>query len=336
MKLLFASFFLFLLSIILTGCVRFYSLRKAILDIPNERSSHFTPTPRGGGTAIVSTFFIGILGLLWQGLIASNLAIALLGGGFIVAAIGYRDDLKPVPARWRALSHLLAASWAVYWLGGFPQLNLGYGEIHLGWLGSILAVFGIIWLINLYNFMDGIDGIAGSEAAFVSLISGVALLLLGQIGLAALCFFLLAASLGFLSWNWPPAKIFLGDVGSGFLGFIFGVLIIVTAKQPLLPLLFWLTLLSCFIFDATFTLLHRLYRKQAFYLAHRDHIYQRLLQQGWSHKKVTLSLLLINLIILLPIAYLILILPKWSLLFFILLSISFGSAWFLLIKKIRA
>jgi Fuc2NAc and GlcNAc transferase len=305
-----------------------------MLDIPNERSSHKIPTPRNGGIAIAIAFLLGMLWLAMNHIISLRLALALLNGGIFVAGIGYLDDRKPVSAKSRSIVHFIAAAIALYFLGGFPSLIVGSWQINLGWFGFILAAIGIVWLINLYNFMDGIDGLAGSEAIFVSLTMGILLWTHGVHGIAWLCFFLVASVAGFLFWNWPPAKLFLGDVGSGLLGFIFAVLALATAKQNILPLLIWLTLLSVFIFDTTFTLMHRLWRGERWYVAHRDHIYQRLVHEyGFSHKKVTVGIVLFNCIILLPIAVWMIYQPVISPLLFLLLAIVFGRICFRLAKQ---
>ncbi len=324
---------IFILSFALTGLIRFYLVRKAILDVPNERSSHAVPTPRGGGIAIAVSFFLAVGWLAYQNTIDAGLAKALLGGGVIVAAAGYWDDLKSIPASVRITLHLLAAIWALYFLGGFPVLELGVWKLHLGWMGSLFAVIGIVWFINLYNFMDGIDGLAGSEAFFVSVVAGIALFLMGAAGMALLCFLLAAAVLGFLIWNWPPAKIFMGDIASGLLGYIFGVLTIATANQHQLPILFWLTLLAVFILDTKFTLLRRVLRGERWYAAHRQHVYQRLARQSASHVKVTAGVIAINLAVLAPLVYVMSLFPVFApWLFLSLVSIGF-MVWLWVVRK---
>jgi Fuc2NAc and GlcNAc transferase len=296
----FGFFGLFGLSILTVFLVRWYSLHHAILDMPNERSSHTLPTPRGGGLGLVLSFYVGLILLFHFGLLQENIGLALLGG-FIIVIIGWMDDIYSLPARWRAPFHFIAALWALYWLQGFPSLNMGMTLLHLSWFGFFLATLGIVWSINLYNFMDGIDGLAGSEAIFVSLSAGILLFLVGS-HLALICFLLLPATLGFLIWNWPPAKIFMGDVGSGFLGFIFAVLAIASENQHALPIIIWIILLAVFIFDATFTLISRIKRRQPLYMAHRDHAYQRITHKGYRHQTVVIFILLFNIFILLPIA----------------------------------
>ncbi len=286
----------FFLSYILTGVTRKLALKNNILDIPNSRSSHTVPTPRGGGLAFVVVFLVGISLLFCLGILELRVFLALLGGGCLIAAVGWLDDRRGLSALVRLCFHFVAAIWAVSWLEGVPNLSLGFTELESSWWGSVLAVVGMVWLINLYNFMDGIDGIAGTEAVTVSAIAAI-LLWSHASNLAIPCLLLAAAVLGFLIWNWPPAKIFMGDVGSGFLGFVFAVLAIWSENSGAVPLLIWLLLLGVFIVDATVTLIKRMARGEKLYEAHRSHVYQLAVQAGYSHKQVTLTVLLINIML---------------------------------------
>ena len=151
--------------------------------------------------------------------------------------------------------------------------------------------------------MDGIDGLAGSEGIFIALASGMALGWLGSYHVAIIAWLLAASISGFTLWNWPPAKIFLGDVGSGYLGFIFAVFGLYTVNKNFLPITFWCIILAVFLWDATFTLIYRMLQGKKWYSAHREHAYQHVVSLGASHKKTTLSILIINFCILLPIAF---------------------------------
>ncbi len=290
-----------LASVVLTGLVRRFSLAHSILDIPNQRSSHSTATPRGGGLAVVVSASLGCLGLAAFGLISSRLLIALLVGGSAVAAVGFVDDRRAVPAGVRLLIHIGAASFAVAWLGGLPVLRIGSHLVPLGWAGAALAVLSIVWTLNLFNFMDGIDGIAASEAVFVAG-AGALLTLLhpdpaGGAGAAAV---FCAAAAGFLVWNWPPAKIFMGDVGSGYLGFFLAVTALAEARNRPADLWVWLILGGVFFVDATVTLVRRFIRGEQVHEAHRSHAYQRLARRWGSHRPVTLAAVFTNLVWLLP------------------------------------
>lgn len=274
-----------ILSIVLTGVVRYYSLRNEIIDIPNERSSHKVPTPSGGGLAFVVLFLLLIPWLP----VERNVLIALVGGGALVAAIGWIDDRVSLSAALRAGVHVVAAVWALAWLGGLPALELGFTSLHLGWVGWPLGVFAIVWLINLYNFMDGIDGLAGGQAVVASLAGGALLFAGGFPAFGELVWTLAAVVLGFLVWNWAPAKIFMGDVASAFLGYVFAVLAISSEAVGGPPILLWVLLLGVFIVDATATLIRRILQGEPLFEAHRSHAYQLATQMGHSHARVSAS-----------------------------------------------
>ena len=290
-------------SALITGFIRSYALRSGLIDTPNPRSSHDRPTPRGGGLSIVITF-IALLVLLY--LITDmpkQVFYALLSGGTVIGGVGLLDDRRHIPAAYRILVHFAAASIAVYMIGGLPPLQIGAHSIDLGWSGHILSVVFLVWLTNLFNFMDGIDGIATIEAIFIAsaafIISDAEprhYLMLLEAGLAASC-------VGFLFWNWPPAKIFLGDVGSGFLGVILGTLAIISANLNDLPIWTWLILAGVFIADATVTVVRRMINGEKWYTAHRSHAYQRAARRLQSHKQVTVLVSAINVGWLLPLAW---------------------------------
>lgn len=300
----------FVLSLLLTGGVRRYA-RRALLDLPNERSSHSRPTPRGGGLAIVASFLIGMLALNWMEVVPSALTWALIGGGVLVAGIGWLDDHRHVSPMWRIAVHVVAAAWALYCLHGLPQLQVGMTALSLGWAGTALAMLALVWLTNLYNFMDGIDGLAAGEALTVALVAAGLLWWGGSPDLALAAALLAAASGGFLWWNWSPAKIFMGDVGSGFLGYCFAVLMLASEKAGTIPTTVWLILLAVFILDATYTLIGRISRGESWYTAHRKHAYQRLTQAGFPHARVTAGVMFVNLLLLAPVAWLVVHRPTW-------------------------
>jgi Fuc2NAc and GlcNAc transferase len=277
----------FLASAALAGLLRRYALAHALLDIPNERSSHSVPTPRGGGLAIAVVVLVGLVILGRAHVLVPRTVIGLVGGGLLVAVIGWLDDRHEVRPALRITAHVAAAAWTVAWLGGMPSLTITPGAAHLGAGGTALAMLGIVWLINLYNFMDGIDGLAATEAFTVSA-AGALLLADSSSPLALVALLVAAAAAGFLLWNWPPARLFMGDVGSGFLGYIFGGMALASENGGTLPALLWLVLLGPFFVDATVTLLRRMLRGERWYAAHRAHAYQRAVQAGWSHRRVTI------------------------------------------------
>jgi Fuc2NAc and GlcNAc transferase len=282
-------------SAALTGLLR-ATVAREMLDHPNERSSHSRSVPRGGGAAIVLvTLAVVVWGLL-EGRIPERQGIALLGGGASIALLGWLDDRSSLSARLRLVVQVLAAAWTVAWLGGFAELDLGARHARLGTLGSVLAVLAIVWATNLFNFMDGIDGLAGSEALLLGgfgawFLAGTAASPLA--GVAAAC---AGGALGFLLWNWHPARIFMGDVGSAFLGYLFASLAIAGERAGGPPALIWVLLAGVFVFDATVTLLRRL-RRGYWSEAHRTHAYQRAVQAGWSHARVSGAVVMLNITI---------------------------------------
>jgi Fuc2NAc and GlcNAc transferase len=296
----------------LTGMVRGRMLARGRLDMPNERSSHAVPTPRGGGLAIAAVVLGGMTLAAFRGWLPLDVTMALVGGGLLIAAIGWLDDWFNLNAWPRLLVHAIAAVWALAWLGGMPRLQVGAGTVGLGLFGSVLAVLGIVWATNFYNFMDGIDGIAGVQAVAAGIAGGVLLMLAGAPDLAGAAVLVGAASAGFLVWNWAPARIFMGDVGSGLLGFLFAVLAVASENRGAVPLLAWTLLLGVFVVDATLTLLRRALEGEPVFAAHRKHAYQRAVQAGMSHARVSTLVLVLN-VALAPLALLALRLPDYLL-----------------------
>ncbi len=292
----------FVITFALSGLLLRYAQALNLIDMPNQRSSHSIPKARGGGIAIALTFFMALLYLNTVGLLEFNFFIAALGAGAVVALSGFVDDFIDVSVRWRLLSHFSAAIWALYWLGGLPPLLVFGFTFDLGVIGHVLTAVYIVWLLNLYNFMDGIDGLASIEAICVCAGGALLYVLLGEPTLALVPVLLAAAVAGFLCWNFPPARIFMGDAGSGFLGLILAVLSLQAAWFKAELLWSWVILLGVFVVDATFTLLRRLVRGDKVYEAHRSHAYQYASRRFAGHRPVTLAVMLINLFWLLPIA----------------------------------
>lgn len=270
----------------LTGLVRRVAIARSVLDLPNERSLHRVPTPRAGGLAIA----IVVLGVtLWLGVRAElpwRTVIGLIGGSTLVAAVGWVDDLRSLPNSVRAIAQVTAAAWFLAWTGGLDTLRVGNDPVSVGAVGTTLALVGLVWSINLYNFMDGIDGIAGGQAVVAA---GFAAVLLAEVmpGLSLLSATIGGASLGFLVWNWSPARIFMGDVGSGLLGFLFAALALLSERGGGPPLISWVLFGGVFIFDATVTLVRRMATGERWYAAHKSHAYQRAVRSGWSHAQVS-------------------------------------------------
>ncbi|CFQ40598.1 polyprenol phosphate:N-acetyl-hexosamine 1-phosphate transferase [Yersinia frederiksenii] len=292
----------------LTYLLRVYALKNNIIDTPNSRSSHVIPTPRGGGVAIVVSFLIGIMLFYFQGYLALLPTVGLIISGGVIALVGFWDDHGHIAARWRLLAHFSAAAFLLFCLGGFPALTISGYTIDLGLFGSVFGLLFLVWMLNLYNFMDGIDGLASAEAVIACIGAIVIYLISGNhIELDSyLVLWLLASTvLGFLLWNFPPAKIFMGDAGSGFLGLIIGSLAISAGWIETKFFFCWLILLGLFIVDATWTLVRRVLGGFKVYEAHRSHGYQIASRKFKRHLPVTLLAIAINVVWLFPIALLV-------------------------------
>ena len=274
-----------LAGVITTGVVTYFLRKKSILDHPNERSSHSIPTPRGGGW--------GILLVLVPGWGALGVTPALLVGLVGLAGVSWLDDRRGLPPLPRLLVQVAAV--------GLGLWALGDRLVFQGWLPDsldhVLAALCWLWFINVFNFMDGIDGIAGSEAASVAIglaltaaVAGAAPVLIGP------ALVLAGAALGFLAWNWQPARVFMGDIGSVPVGFALGWLLLSAAATGL-----WLAALLLplyFLADATLTLVRRLAAGQRVWQAHREHFYQKAVQNGCSHAQVVRAVLVTNSVLL--------------------------------------
>jgi UDP-N-acetylmuramyl pentapeptide phosphotransferase/UDP-N-acetylglucosamine-1-phosphate transferase len=291
------NFILLVISIIVLGYVSYlltflimrYAVRKKMTVIPNERSLHDIPTPKGGGIAIVLTWYTGITILFLSGIIERSLYFALLSG-VMLAIVSLIDDIKGLRPIIRLIIHFLTATLAFYFLEGLRPLVIPGFNINYNFLTYPLAIIGMVWFINLFNFMDGVDGFASVE---VITISAVLFVMSWNI----ITILLIVCVTGFLCWNWPKAKIFMGDVGSTQLGFILVVLGVYFHNTFEFSILNWIMLTSPFWFDATLTLFRRWRNKENLSEAHRKHVYQRVVQAGFSHEKVNIFLILINLFI---------------------------------------
>lgn len=269
-----------------TGWYLRWALRHQVLDQPNERSSHHIPTPRGGGVGIVFAMLLNLGFWVWDGHVLNQTLAALGLGTVALATISWIDDLIGLPALTRLAVQTGTAAVVVFAWGTASDSTLPMTAT-----GAVLAFFLIAWIVthlNFYNFMDGIDGIAATQAAFVGLAWMIAgwwrdshiLTFLGC-GLSASC-------LAFLCFNWPPARIFMGDVGSASLGFLAGTMPLLANDMALVDSLVFAGLVSGpFLMDATLTLILRASRRENLLNAHRTHQYQRLVASGLSHQSVT-------------------------------------------------
>ncbi|MDR2264678.1 MAG: glycosyltransferase family 4 protein [Enterobacter asburiae] len=302
-------FFAFFISCALTWGLRLYAIKNNVIDQPNQRSSHSVPTPRGGGVAIVLTLLAALVWLVLTNHLSHETFLGFFIPGLLIAVIGFLDDHGHIAARWRLLMHFLAAAIGLYFLGTFPDIDMFGYAVSLSWFGMLLGIIYLVWMLNLYNFMDGINGLASSQAITFSL-SSVAIIALSQgsgfpDALTMIALALAGAAAGFIVWNFPVARIFMGDAGSGFLGITIGLMILYFAKIDSHVLIAELCLLGIFIVDATTTLLRRLLAGKKVYEAHASHCYQILARKYKSHVPVTLAAIAINFLWLFPIAYLI-------------------------------
>ncbi len=290
----------FFLSCCMTKLFRDYAIQHDIVDTPNERSSHTIPVPRGGGVVFVVVF----LTLLW--FVPSTLDhLALLmvfSAGFLVALVGFLDDKYTLPFYWRLVAQFFSVAMVLYGLGGAPVIELGIYVLNANWMLDVFAALALMWLLNAYNFMDGIDGLAAMEAIFVCLGAVVLYYCCGFLNLIVLPLLLGSVVGGFLYWNVPTARIFMGDVGSGFLGLMLGVLALQSALLKPVLLWSWLIFLSVFVVDATMTLLHRWLRGEKIHQAHCSHAYQKAARVFKNHMGVTLGVLVLNILWLWPFA----------------------------------
>jgi UDP-N-acetylmuramyl pentapeptide phosphotransferase/UDP-N-acetylglucosamine-1-phosphate transferase len=261
----------------------------SVLDHPNERSLHARPTPRTGGIGIVAGLAAGALIAASGAQLDASLTWALLCAG-AVAAVSFFDDLRPISPAPRLAVHLGAALVLVA-AGVSPGTVEVPGMVWVwpAWLAGGISVLATVWMTNLYNFMDGMDGLAGGMA-----VAGFGTLAaLGLVGgrddYALACAIVAAAAAGFLPFNFPPARIFMGDVGSSTLGFLAAAFALWGSREGLFPLWVAVLVFSPFVVDATVTLLRRALAGERVWQAHRSHYYQRLVRLGWGHRKTVLA-----------------------------------------------
>lgn len=298
-------------GLMLTGVIRVYAVRREVLDIPGERSSHTVPTPRGGGLSFVLLLPVILLLLPVEGPVG---VLWTLGGCTLaLAAVGWIDDHRPLTARFRFFAQSLIALAGLLALPQLPSLPLFNYQLSLSTFLLPLLLLALVWLTNLYNFMDGINGLAALEAIFVLLAGALLLVWQGETQwplLVLLC----APLLGFLYWNFPVARIFMGDVCSAPLGLLLALLAVWLAAESAVNLWCWLILLSVFIVDASWTLAVRMLTGQRWSQPHRSHCYQIFSRRWNSHARVVVAAMSLNVGWLLPWAMAALRFPQWAVL----------------------
>lgn len=291
-----------------------FAVRHGIIAKRNARTLHEQPVPRGGGAVLAVVFVLGTLALWLLGDISAPLALALAVGGAAAATIGFVDDVRELPALPKLGLHLCLSLWlfAVMYDAFLSGVLHGRSPIIAASFVAIL-LFVPLWLINLYNFIDGIDGLAGSAALLSCVGAAVVLWLRGGASPFVLLFLLLAVcSLGFLMFNLPPARVFMGDAGSIFLGYTTAVLAVATVVSQRMSIWTWIALLGYFVADTTTTTLLRIFLVSRWYGVHRSHAYQNLARIWKSHAKVTYGIVAYQIVWALPLAVWSSLQPRWA------------------------
>lgn len=283
----------FLIAVLTVYLVLRYSRQLGLVDVPNERSSHDKPTPSGGGLGIITGLLLSftLYLALKQPQIESSSLLCLIGCLVLIGLVGFLDDIHDLSKALRLLSHIIAAIIVIVVIGPLRSIDIPFlGDIKFGFMAVPVTLIWIIGVTNIYNFMDGIDGLAGGEGVLVGAFISCTGFMVGNNLMGALGSFIAASSLGFLVFNIPPAKIFMGDSGSTTLGFVFATIAIIgsQAKGNPVPFLVFVFLLSNFLFDATITLIMRIIRKENWRVAHSKHFYQKAVKSGYTHRQVTL------------------------------------------------
>ena len=295
-----SSILLFLLIISYLSSRKFCKIAKAygMLDVPNSRSAHKIATPRAGGVIFAGLWICVFLAHVMFGIVSSDIAWQILPSVIVITGIGFLEDFRGVSIKARLLAQIFAATLFLYMVGGDYSLHFGKYEVYLSFLWFPCCGLLIVWSVNLFNFMDGLDAFAAIEAIFLLSIGGVFFAWGGGHELAFLCWSLVVLLVGFSILNKPIAKVFMGDVGSYFLGFLIAVLAIIGDIYYRIPISLWLISYSLFWFDATVTLMWRIATGEEWYHSHNMHAYQILHHKlGWSQNKVLLGASLVNIVL---------------------------------------
>ena len=333
-----------IISIVCTKLIIKNAAKLGLVSEPTERCAHVNPTPSGGGLAFVVSY-LAIISLLYSwGYVSGNIILGIGLGGFFIALIGFLDDSLHLSVKVRLLTQTLIITTTLIVFAPLPSIQLFGIELNSLWMSWGLITLLLVWWLNLFNFMDGIDGLASLETLCI-LVSAIILIgvhrVLSNEGM--LIIFLIASLLGFLGYNWAPAKIFMGDAGSTFLGYVLGMIALLTIINGSLNPWAWLILSGVFWVDATITLLRRMLQGERWYQAHQSHTYQRVSRwielidgssngRSIAHRKVTMTVFVINIFWLFPLAGATLKWPEWGLLILViswapllLLAFYFGA-----------
>jgi len=308
-------YFIFFASLIFTyGYIRMARVMGPCA-VPNHRSLHQKITPKGGGIVIAVVMLLGMLTLHMNHYINLDKFLMFYGIGIVVAIWGFSDDCLDINAKYRLAIQLAIALTVCMAFGGLPVLPLGFASVHLFWAGYLIAVPAFVWFYNLNNFIDGIDGMAISAAIYCSLAASFILHFAHADQLAVLLLMLAVASTGFLVFNWPKAKLFLGESGSAYISYFFSVIILLSLHTSDITIWVWLIIFGYYVADTTATNLTRALTLPKWYLPHRSHAYQNLARCWNSHLKMLLLVLTIDTLWLFPLALLAFYNPGYAWLF---------------------
>lgn len=302
-------------TVIGTLIFRKLAIRWGITAAPSFRTLHEGIKPRAGGIVFAVVFLCACLTLWTWGHLPARMAMALLGGGAVATLLGFADDVFNMGVRWKLLAQMTLSAWTLWVFGGSP-VDL---PLTPAWLDASVAWLALVWLLNLYNFMDGIDGMAASGAVFLSVGAAVALWLTGHVDLLLVLGLLAVTAGGFLVFNWPPSRLFMGDAGSVFLGYVFGVLIVSTVGQSQISMWSWMVLFGYFAVDTTTTTTLRMFLTDRWYGEHRSHAYQNLARLH-NHRVVVSGVTAYHVVWLLPMVV-------WSVMSPSLAPVAAACAW---------
>jgi len=317
---------IFALSFTLTGLVTRYARKRGMIDLPGDRHSHTQPTPRGGGAGLVLAISIAGLPLGQQWSVLPFWLYCALPGFVVLSLLGWRDDKKPLSARLRFFVQVLVSCYLI--------VSLHRIDGSFGLMTAVVAFLFLLWMTNLYNFMDGSNGMAGCQGVFAGIVLAWLFNRGGDLPAAALSLALAAACLGFLPWNLGRAKVFMGDVASGSLGFAIAALLIYGVQNKGLSLpVAWLVMLL-FLCDSTLTLLARVMRGEQWYNPHKQHLYQQLIVRGWSHARVLTMYQLVNLVLVVPAIAVAVNRPAVAVVVTIFTTVAIGVAWLVVRRNI--
>ncbi|NNK52908.1 MAG: glycosyltransferase family 4 protein [Xanthomonadales bacterium] len=314
----------FAASFVLTGCTTWYARRRGLLDHPGERHSHAEATPRGGGAGLLSAFLLTALWLT-AGADSSDWLIGVMPGVIVIAIVGAWDDHSSLSVRLRFFIQLAVS---FYLLGYAANAEWVHGALEM-----IVCCLFLVWMTNLYNFMDGSNGMAGLQGVFGGALLGWLFYQAGDAPFSAISILLAASCAGFLPWNLGRARVFMGDVGSLALGFLFGSLLIYGVGTGAFTIPVALMIMLLFLTDSTLTLLGRVLKGERWYTAHRQHLYQRMIANGWTHGSVATFYQAVNLALVVPGIVVAVHFPALAWVAALALTLIFVLGWYLLVRR---